>query len=73
MVEVLKQPQFKPMHVADQVMIIYAGTKGYLDKSAVQPGAGLGGAVPAFHARAEAGSPQRADRRSRSSRTMERS
>jgi F-type H+-transporting ATPase subunit alpha len=32
MVEVLKQPQFKPMHVADQVMVIYAGTKGYLDK-----------------------------------------
>jgi F-type H+-transporting ATPase subunit alpha len=32
MVEVLKQPQFKPMHVADQVMIIFAGTKGHLDK-----------------------------------------
>ncbi len=32
MVEVLKQPQFKPMHVADQVMIIFAGTRGYLDK-----------------------------------------
>jgi F-type H+-transporting ATPase subunit alpha len=32
MVEILKQPQYKPMHVADQVMIIYAGTKGYLDK-----------------------------------------
>lgn len=32
MVEILKQPQFQPMHVADQVMIIYAGTKGYLDK-----------------------------------------
>jgi F-type H+-transporting ATPase subunit alpha len=32
MVEVLKQPQFKPMHVADQVMIIYAGSKGFLDK-----------------------------------------
>jgi F-type H+-transporting ATPase subunit alpha len=32
MVEVLKQPQFKPLHVADQVMIIYAGAKGYLDK-----------------------------------------
>jgi F-type H+-transporting ATPase subunit alpha len=32
MVEVLKQPQFKPMHVADQVMIIFAGAKGYLDK-----------------------------------------
>jgi F-type H+-transporting ATPase subunit alpha len=32
MVEVLKQGQFKPLHVADQVMIIYAGAKGYLDK-----------------------------------------
>jgi F-type H+/Na+-transporting ATPase subunit alpha len=30
-VEVLKQPQFKPMHVADQVMIIYAATKGLMD------------------------------------------
>jgi F-type H+-transporting ATPase subunit alpha len=32
MVELLKQPQFKPMNVIDQVMMIYAGTKGYLDK-----------------------------------------
>jgi F-type H+-transporting ATPase subunit alpha len=32
MVELLKQPQFKPMNVLDQVMVIYAGTKGYLDK-----------------------------------------
>jgi F-type H+-transporting ATPase subunit alpha len=32
MVEVLKQPQYHPMHVADQVMIIFAGTKGFLDK-----------------------------------------
>jgi F-type H+/Na+-transporting ATPase subunit alpha len=32
MVEVLKQAQFKPMAVVDQVMIILAGTKGYLDK-----------------------------------------
>jgi F-type H+-transporting ATPase subunit alpha len=31
-VEVLKQPQYKPMNVIDQVMIIYAATKGYLDK-----------------------------------------
>ncbi len=30
-VEVLKQPQFKPMHVVDQVMIIYAATKGFMD------------------------------------------
>jgi F-type H+/Na+-transporting ATPase subunit alpha len=32
MVEILKQPQFKPMNVVDQIMIIYAGTKGHLDK-----------------------------------------
>src|SRR5213078_4379835 len=32
MVEILKQPQFKPMHVVDQVMIIFAASKGYLDK-----------------------------------------
>src|SRR5262249_15329198 len=31
MVELLKQPQFKPMHVIDQVMVIYAGSKGHLD------------------------------------------
>ncbi len=36
MVEILKQPQFKPMHVADQVMVIYAGTKGFLDKVPVK-------------------------------------
>src|SRR3954447_5983570 len=32
MVELLKQPQFKPMNVVDQVMVIFAGTRGYLDK-----------------------------------------
>jgi F-type H+/Na+-transporting ATPase subunit alpha len=32
MIEVLKQPQFRPMNVVDQVMMIYAGTKGYIDK-----------------------------------------
>jgi F-type H+-transporting ATPase subunit alpha len=32
MVELLKQGQFKPMHVIDQVMVIFAGSKGYLDK-----------------------------------------
>lgn len=29
--EILKQPQFSPLSVADQIAIIYAGTKGYLD------------------------------------------
>jgi F-type H+/Na+-transporting ATPase subunit alpha len=32
MVEILKQPQFSPQPVADEVLIIYAAAKGYLDK-----------------------------------------
>src|SRR5947208_3819875 len=43
MVEILKQPQFKPMHVIDQVMALFAGTKGHLDKVPVKQ-------VPAFEA-----------------------
>jgi F-type H+-transporting ATPase subunit alpha len=31
MVELLKQGQFKPYHVTDQVISIFAGTRGYLD------------------------------------------
>ncbi len=31
LVELLKQPQFKPMSAIDQVLVIYAATKGYLD------------------------------------------
>jgi F-type H+-transporting ATPase subunit alpha len=31
MVELLKQPQYRPMHVVDQVLSIYAGTRGHLD------------------------------------------
>jgi F-type H+/Na+-transporting ATPase subunit alpha len=30
--ELLKQPQYKPLPVEEQVMVIYAGIKGYLDK-----------------------------------------
>ena len=33
--ELLKQPQYSPMLVEDQVISIYAGVKGYLDKLAV--------------------------------------
>ena len=33
--ELLKQPQYRPMPVEEQVISIYAGTKGYLDKIAV--------------------------------------
>ncbi len=35
LVEILKQPQYKPLSVAKQVAIIYAGTNGYLDNIAV--------------------------------------
>jgi F-type H+-transporting ATPase subunit alpha len=31
MVELLKQPQYVPSHVVDQVISIYAGTKGFFD------------------------------------------
>ncbi len=31
LVELLKQAQYKPMDVEQEVMVIYAGTKGYLD------------------------------------------
>ncbi|MEQ9488961.1 MAG: F0F1 ATP synthase subunit alpha [Alphaproteobacteria bacterium] len=30
--ELLKQPQYQPLKVSEQVVSIYAGTKGYLDK-----------------------------------------
>jgi F-type H+-transporting ATPase subunit alpha len=32
MVELLKQPQFQPMHVVDQIISVYAGTRGYFDQ-----------------------------------------
>jgi F-type H+/Na+-transporting ATPase subunit alpha len=32
LVELLKQPQFKPMSVEQEVMVVYAGTQGFLDE-----------------------------------------
>jgi F-type H+-transporting ATPase subunit alpha len=32
--ELLKQPQYAPLAVEEQVCVIYAGTRGYLDKIA---------------------------------------
>jgi F-type H+-transporting ATPase subunit alpha len=32
MVELLKQGQYRPLNVIDQVLVIFAGTRGYLDK-----------------------------------------
>jgi F-type H+-transporting ATPase subunit alpha len=36
MVELLKQPQYEPRPVADQVIAIFAGTQGYFDKVATK-------------------------------------
>lgn len=36
MVELLKQLQYQPMHVTDQVMSLYAGTRGQLDPIAIE-------------------------------------
>ena len=33
--EILKQPQYSPLSVAEQVAVIYAGTNGYLDDIAL--------------------------------------
>jgi len=35
-VEILKQPQYKPMRVEEQVMVIYAVTQGHLDQVPVE-------------------------------------
>ncbi|MFA4917096.1 MAG: F0F1 ATP synthase subunit alpha [Syntrophales bacterium] len=36
LVEVLKQPQFQPMSLSKQVIILFAGTRGFLDKYEVE-------------------------------------
>ena len=35
LIEVLKQSQYKPLSVAEQVVVLFAATKGFLDKVAV--------------------------------------
>jgi len=36
MVEILKQPQYEPLVVEKQIALVYAGTRGYLDKYPVE-------------------------------------
>jgi F-type H+-transporting ATPase subunit alpha len=36
MVEILKQPQYQPLSMVKQVTILYAGTRGFLDKHPVE-------------------------------------
>ena len=43
--EVLKQRQFNPMPIEEQVVVVYAATKGYLDKVRACVCSG-GGATP---------------------------
>lgn len=53
--ELLKQPQYRPMPVEEQVLSIYAGVKGYLDKLPVNKvGAFEKGLIAAVHAKNEA-------------------
>ena len=46
LVELLKQPQYSPMSVEDQVVAIFLGTKGHLDSVPVADVAPLRGGVP---------------------------
>jgi F-type H+-transporting ATPase subunit alpha len=41
--QLLKQPQYSPLQMEEQVVVVYAGTRGYLDKVALD-------AVPRFEA-----------------------
>ena len=52
MVELLKQPQYQPMDVVDQVMSIYAGSEGYLDEVPVKEVQRWEAEFLALHARA---------------------
>ncbi|MDQ5986064.1 MAG: ATP synthase subunit alpha [Syntrophus sp. SKADARSKE-3] len=36
LVEILKQPQFQPMSLAEEVLILFAGAKGFLDRHEVE-------------------------------------
>ena len=48
--ELLKQPQYRPLPIEEQVVAIFAGVRGYLDKIDVGQGRRVRGAV---HLRAE--------------------
>ena len=67
MVELLKQGQYQPLDVVDQVMSIYAGTRGYLDEVPRNEVADVGEGVPHVHARPEAGDSQEDRRHARTS------
>jgi F-type H+-transporting ATPase subunit alpha len=53
--ELLKQPQYKPFAVEEQVAVIYAGTRGYLDNVAVNR---IGAYQDALISKLKSGSPE---------------
>jgi F-type H+-transporting ATPase subunit alpha len=48
MMELLKQPQYRPMPMAEQVVVIYAGTHGYVDGMEVDEVAEFAGRLLTF-------------------------
>ena len=48
MMELLKQPQYQPMPVAEQVVVVYAGTHGYVDGIEVDEVAEFAGRLLTF-------------------------
>jgi F-type H+-transporting ATPase subunit alpha len=48
MVELLKQPQYAPMPMAEQVLVIYAGTQGYTDALPTHQVAAFSGYLVSF-------------------------
>ena len=63
--ELLKQPQFSPLKMEEQVCVIWAGTNGYLDRAAGQQGARVRGRPAVAAARQERRDPQRDPRQPR--------
>ena len=66
--ELLKQPQFSPLKMEEQVVVIWAGTNGYLDPLPRQQGARVRGRAAVAAARQERRHPQHHPRQPRSHR-----
>ena len=69
LVEVLKQPQYQPLPVEKQVIIIYAATNGYLDPIPVEQVRGLRDGALQVPRHAQGGAARRRCRRRRRSTT----
>ena len=48
MMELLKQPQYVPMSMAEQVIVLYAGTHGYADEVEIEEVGDFGRELVAF-------------------------